>query len=353
MEELAFIGTSWYAWLFAGVVAIAVGVLVMVNTDPENKGLGCVSIVGLCVVVFAFIFGVMAAVSSYTTVQRGTVGLVSRFGALTGTVFQPGLHWKTPFIESVEVFDTTQQSYEMSAHPDTSQAQWTDYSVGSQTSDGQSVDLSATVIFRVPDGKSAVAIRQNIGSIEEVVQNVVKANTRSITRNTSKLYSANQLYSGDITEFQEDVREQLEGEFSSTGEGLILVDFKVRGIGFEEKYSDAVEAKQIAAERIVTEENNANAAVYEARKVKELAIGEADAAIERARGQAESVKINADADAYAVTIDADAQAYATLEIGMALRKYKEVLQLRFIENLNSQTLFLPSDGFQFLLPLPE
>lgn len=349
MDFLAFVGASWWAWLLAGAVALLVSVIIF--TKMETSLTGCITPVVTGIVIFALVFGVMAAISSYTTVQRGTVGLVSRFGALTGTVFQPGLHWKTPFIETVERFDTTQQSYEMSDYPDTSKAQWTDFTVGSQTSDGQSVAISATTIFRVPDGEAAVSIRQNIGPMEEVVENVVKANVRSIARNTSKLYTANQLYSGDITEYQDDVGRQLAVEFEGTGEGLILVDFKVRGIKFEEKYSDAVEAKQIAAERIVTEQNNAEAAVYEAQKIQEIAKGEANASVERAKGEAEAVKLRADANAYAVEVDADAQAYAAEEIGKALQRYEQVLQLRFIENLNNQTVWLPSD-FQYLLPVP-
>lgn len=338
MDFLAFIGASWWALLIAVVAAgCAVGVVGMAVDDHK---IGCISSSLAAIITFAVVFGLLAAFSSYTTVQRGTVGLVSRFGALTGTVFQPGLHWKTPFIETVEVFDTTQQSYEMSDYPEDSKAQWTDYTVGSQTSDGQSVKISATTIFRVPDGDAAVSIRQNIGIMDEVVENVVKANVRSIARNTSKLYTAAQLYSGDITDYQDDVGGQLAEEFEGTGEGLILVDFKVRGIAFEEKYSDAVEAKQIAAERIVTEENNAKAAVFEAQRTQELAKGEAQANIERAKGQAEAIKLEADANAYAIEQE-----------GAALKKFEQVLTLRFIENLNDKTLFLPSDAMQYLLPL--
>ena len=223
MTVFAFLAAAWWAVLLALIIGLIWFIAWAMNERWITASLGAV-------VAFAMTFGICAGISSYTTVQRGNVGLVSRFGGLTGIVFQPGLNWKTPFVESVEVFDTTQQSYEMSAHPETSQAQWTDYTVGSQTSDGQTVDISATTIFRIPDGESAVSIRQNIGVTKEVVENVVKANVRSITRNTSKRYTAGQLYSGDITEFQEDVRDQLENKFLEQGEGLILVDFKVRVI---------------------------------------------------------------------------------------------------------------------------
>lgn len=335
MNILAFIASAWWAILIA---LVAGGIIFVIFAMAERIIAGLVT----SVIAFFLVLGLCAGISSYSPIQKGNVGLVSRFGGLTGVVFKPGLNWKAPFIEGIDVFDTTQQAYEMSDTPDTSGAQWTDYAVDSQTSDGQTVDISATTIFRIPDGNSAVNIRQNIGIMAEVVENVVKANVRSIARNTSKRYTASQLYSGDITEFQEDVRGQLEAKFNEQGEGLVLVDFKVRGIRFEEKYSDAIEAKQIAAERIVTEQNNAKAAVYEAQKRAELAKGDAQARIEKAKGEAEAVRLEADANAYAIEAE-----------GKTLKKYKEILTLRFVESLNDKTLFLPSDAFQYMLPIEK
>jgi regulator of protease activity HflC (stomatin/prohibitin superfamily) len=362
-EVFAFIAASSPAWIGGAVLAsIVVGLLWMLGRkEPRwerdervyDNTFNKLSLGLIWILVFAMIFGIAAGISAYTTVERGTVGLITRYGRLTDVVFQPGLNWKFPFIEKVEIFDTTQQSYETSDHVETSKAQWPDYSVTSQTSDGQTVSIGYTLIFRIPDGEAAVGIRQNVGPIEEVVENCVKANSRSISRNTSRAYEASQLYSGDVVEYQDDVFDRVKSQFDATCGGLILVDFKVRGIGFEEKYSDAIEAKQIENGRVIKEQYAAEAAIHEAAKTRNLAKGEADAKVERALGDAEAVRIAADADAYAVEIDADAQAYATNEIGKALQKYEEVLQLRFIENLNSQTVWLPSQGFEFLLPAPE
>lgn len=335
MDFVGFLMAAWWAIL----IALVIGLIWTLGWGFKERFI--TAFVGGFVVA-GLTFAIIASLNSYTTIERGNVGLVSRFGGLTGEVFRPGLNWKGAFVESVEVVDTTQQSYEMSANPETSNAQWTDYTVGSQTSDGQGIDISATTIFRIPDEVAAVNIRQEIGVTTEVVENVVKANVRSITRNTSKLYTASQLYSGDITDFQEDVRKQLEAKFAEQGEGLVLVDFKVRGIKFEDKYTNAVEDKQIAAEQIVTAENQAKQAVFEAQRAKELAIGDAQAEAERAKGRAEAIKVEADANAYAIEAE-----------GQALRRYDEILTLRFIENLNDKTLFLPSDAFQYLLPLPE
>lgn len=343
-EIFAFLAASWWATL----IALILGGIWLIGWLMAEKKLTA-GIGSVIVVLMAFVL--CAGLSAYSTIERGNVGLVTRFGALTGEVFQPGLNWKTPFIESVEVFDTTQQAYETSEYPETSLAGWPDYTVTSQTSDGQTVKLSYTLIFRIPDGNTAVGIRQNIGPMDEIVENCVKANSRSISRNASRVYSAGQLYSGDVIEYQTDVFDQIRSQFDATCGGLILVDFKVRGIGFEEKYSDAIEAKQIEAERIIKEQNAARASVFEAQKIAELAKGDAQASIERATGDAESVRIRADADAYSVQVDADAQAYAIQELGKSLDKYESVLSLRFIENLNDKTLWLPSDAIQYYLPL--
>jgi regulator of protease activity HflC (stomatin/prohibitin superfamily) len=367
MSIIAFIGAAIVPILISLLLGIIVFVPIVatgikerrVSTDYGTEvdkyipGTRMLLAITSALLVALLAFGLMAAFNSYTTIERGNVGLVTRFGRLIGTVFPPGLNWKSPFIERVEIIDTTQQAYEMSSHPEESKATWTDYSVSSQTSDGQTVSINATTIFRIPTGDAAVNIRQNIGPIAEVVENVVKANTRSITRNLSKTFEAEQLYTGDIIAYQDAVRDELEKKFAQQGEGLVLADFLIRGIKFEDKYSDAVEEKQIAAENIVTQQNNAQAAIHEAQKIAELAKGDAQATIERAKGDAERVRLNADASAYAVEIDADAQAYATEEIGRALERYQTVLSLRFIESLNDKTLFLPTEGIDYLLPLED
>ena len=59
-------------------------------------------------VVFIFLlFGLfIVANDSYFVVSEGQKAIVTRFGAPSGEVREPGLNFKTPFMEEVHYFDT-------------------------------------------------------------------------------------------------------------------------------------------------------------------------------------------------------------------------------------------------------
>lgn len=340
MDIFGFLVASWWAWAIAILVAFLAFMAAIMLTQ-DDRGFKAVYVVAP-VLTFVIVFLLIAGVNSYTTIQKGTVGLVTRYGGLTNQVMKPGLNWKYPFIESVEVVDTTQQTYEMSEYPDTSKADWVDYPISSNTSDGQVISITATTIFRIPDAEAAVNIRQNIGTVEEVVENVVKANSRSWGRTLAKNYTADVLYSGDIVDLQNDIRDKLGETFAEHGYGLVLVDFLIRSVGFSAEYIDAIENKQIAEENVITEQNNAEKAKWLAQQAVEEKRGEALGQIELAKAQAEAVRLAADAEAYAIELR-----------GQALKRYPEVLQLNFVEQLGDNWGFLPSDSIEWLLPVPE
>ncbi|MBE9506908.1 MAG: hypothetical protein IMY86_02570, partial [Chloroflexi bacterium] len=102
--------------------------------------------VTIVVVVCVIIFGLIVVGLAYTPVRHGTVALVTRFGGLTGTVFEPGLHWRIPFIDQVVVIPTVVQSYETSDDPVLSTADYRDYPVTAQTVDGQQITVKYTVL---------------------------------------------------------------------------------------------------------------------------------------------------------------------------------------------------------------
>jgi regulator of protease activity HflC (stomatin/prohibitin superfamily) len=67
---------------------------------------GVVIAVGI-VVLFAFI----VLMSSYTQIDFGTVGMVTRFDGITGRVMEPGLNWKAPFVDRVIIYRTQEIVY--------------------------------------------------------------------------------------------------------------------------------------------------------------------------------------------------------------------------------------------------
>jgi len=291
--------------------------------------------------VIVLISGLIVAGLAYTPVRHGTVSLVTRFGGLTGTVFEPGLHWRIPFVEQVVTIPTVVQSYETSDDPMSSTADYRDYPVTAQTVDGQQITVKYTVLFRVPSGQ-AVNIVQNIGRPQEVVENVVKAHSRNLTRLWAQSHTAEELYSGEgIFDYEDTVRDTLEREFEKYG--VFLDDFLVRKIDFDVEYINAIEQQQIAQEAIETAKYQSEAAEYE--KERQIRLAEADA---------ERTKLLAVADAERQRLLASAEAYSIEIRGEALQDFPEVVQWEFVRNLqNVQWGILPSDGITPFLPLPS
>ena len=60
------------------------------------------SLVRVIVVVgVVLLFGFIALTSSYRQIDFGSVGMVTRFGRITGRIMEPGLNWKAPFVDRV------------------------------------------------------------------------------------------------------------------------------------------------------------------------------------------------------------------------------------------------------------
>ena len=272
----------------------------------------------LIVSVLAFVILILAS-SSYVQVSYGSVGLVTRFGAVTGRIMRPGLNWKIPLIESVIPYRTQEIIYQ-TADPGESQADYVDFPTDTTTADGQQIILKYSIRFRIDPAKVSW-IANNIGDERDVVEKIVKFHSRILARNIPKEYAALDLYTGNIQAVQDQFEEQLRPLF--TKKGIILDSFGLRKIEFTEDYRQAVEQKQIAAENVITEQHRAEQAVYQAKGKVELAKGEAQSTIERARGDAERVKLLAEAEAEAIQIK-----------GEALAKYPAIIQLRFVESLS-------------------
>lgn len=272
----------------------------------------------LIVIVVLFVVLVLLS-SSYVQVSYGTVGLVTRFGAVTGRVMRPGLNWKVPLIESVVSYRTQEIIYQ-TAEEGESRADYVDFPTDTTTADGQQIILKYSIRFRI-DPERVSWIANNIGDERDVAEKVVKFHSRILARNIPKEYAALDLYTGNIQEVQDQFEEQLLPLFAE--KGIVLDSFGLRKIEFTEDYKQAVEQKQIEAETVITEQHRAEQAVYRAQAQVELAKGEAQSTIERAKGDAEKVKLLAEAEAEAIQIK-----------GEALAKYPAIIQLRFVESLS-------------------
>jgi regulator of protease activity HflC (stomatin/prohibitin superfamily) len=336
-----------FALIVGGGVALLFGGL-MVTRSRRREPISIRPAIFSGLIVSLATFATLAALDSYTQVQYGTVAVVTQFGRVVGE-FQPGLNWKLPFIQDTIVYRTQEIVYETSEDPNQSDADYPDYQVDTATADGQQIQVRFTIRFRIrPDRASDIA--QNLGPEARAVEKVIKAESRSIVRNTLKRYTASQLYSGNVEAAQEAIAEILAPRFAANG--LELTFFGLRSIVFSDAYKQAVENKQIEAENIITKQNLAKQAEFE--KQRRITEAEAEAEAERvqrigiAQGEAEAIKLRAQAEAEAIRIRAEAQAEANLKIAASLTP--EMLSWQAIQNWNGQLPPVVGSGASVILP---
>lgn len=215
--------------------------------------------------------------STVYSIQYGTVGVATRFGRVTGDVVNPGLHVKIPYVDEIVIYRTQKVIYETMAVDAYSNADYTDYPVDTTTSDGQQVSLRFTVRFSV-DPEKVKFVANNLGTEADVVEKVVKTDSRIHARSIPRKYKAIDLYSGNVEVVQQEIEDILRPLFEENG--LILDEFGIRSINFQPEYVDAVEEKQIESERIKTEEYRAQQEEFKKQ-----------ARITQAQGEAESQRL--------------------------------------------------------------
>jgi len=270
-------------------------------------------------IVILIIMAIIISLMGVRLIGPGEVGVITRFGKVTGRVLQPGGHLVVPIVNRVLKYDTKKVIYEtrreVDERPD--EGTYLDHKVDTNTKDGQQVNIYFTVRFSV-DPTQATWVAQNIGSQDSLVNKIVRTESRIWARGIPREYVAADLYSGNIQDVQNAIADKLRPVFLENG--VLLDEVGIREIEFEKQYVQAIEDKQIAAVEIETERNRAEQAKFE----KERRITQAEAAAQEQSLQRETLS-------------------------------GQVLQKILIEKWNGrypETLILGDSG-QFILPLPQ
>jgi len=246
---------------------------------PDFKDLGS-KFLPIVLVVFLFFF-------SFRVIGAGEVGVVTRFGRVTGRILEPGANFIIPVFEMVSGYNTKKIIYETAVREkqQVSEADYKDFPVDTNTEDGQQVDIFYTVRFSI-DSTKAAWIAQNIGSEIALVEKVVKTESRIWARNIPRRFTADTLYTGDgSVQVQNEIFNALKTTFEENG--LILDSVGIREIKFTEEYIGAIETKQIEAVKVETEKNKAEQAIYQ----KEARITQAEGQAKEQSLQRETLNV--------------------------------------------------------------
>ncbi len=177
----------------------------------------------------------------FVTVPAGQRGVVfSLSGGTLNRQLGEGIHFVTPFMQSVVLYDVRTQTYTMSA------TQWEgevkgDDSLSALTSDGQSVKVDLSVRYH-PDPTKVANLHQDIGP--DYVNKVIRPNALSQTRVIFAEYPVSDVYSAKREAIEQSIAVGLKKSLAESN--IILDEVLLRDLRFSDAYAAAIEQKQIS-----------------------------------------------------------------------------------------------------------
>lgn len=327
---------SWFVGLvwFATVLWVAFAVFRASQNKPLKSGV----ITTIILVVVAIILtGVNSGLVFIQPQERGVVISAANPDGYRQEPLTPGLSWIIPFLESVEIYPISYETYTMSIATEEGQRLGDD-SIAARTADGQEILVDASVIFAIDPEQ---VVRVHILWQNRYEEELVRAQARSIIRDAVSQFNVNEVVSTKRFELISQVNSDMSAVLEENG--LLMVDFVIRNITFSPEYAAAVEQKQIAEQQSQQAELLVEKKKQEAEQARQEAQGEADAAVIAAEGEAAARILQAEAEAKALQVQAE-----------VLAQYPDLLTYVYITKLspNVQVMFLPYDN-PFIFPLPS
>jgi len=325
-------GIATLSWLVAiGLIGISVA-----RAARGQPFKGATSLIIVSVIVALAATSVGASLIFVQPTERGVVISALQEG-VRPTSLQPGLNLVVPFLESVIPYTITRQTYTMSTEPTEGQIVGDD-SVEARTSDGQVVQVDASVIFSIDPER---VVETHIQWQGRYIDNLIRPQSRGVIRDAVSQFGIEEVYSTERFALAEQIRTALEDSMNEGG--LILHDFVLRNIAFSPEYAASVEQKQIAEQLAQQAAFIVQQRTQEAEQARQVAKGQADSVVIAAQGQAEARVIQAEAEARALELIAD-----------ALRNNPDLLTFEYIQKLapGIQVMLVPSNS-PYLLPLPS
>jgi regulator of protease activity HflC (stomatin/prohibitin superfamily) len=318
------------AWI--GFFALLVLMVARSSRKQSVRGIGTAVLIAVIAAVLLTTIG--AGLVFIEPFETGVVVSVLADGGLRPEPLNSGLHWVVPFVERVERYPTSRQTFTMARTATEGEIQG-ELTVEARTSDGQRIFVDSSVIYEIDPSKVLALHRTWQHRYQE---ELILPQTRGTIRDAVSQYSVEEVLSSRRFEMAAEITAALGQVLADNG--LLLVDFVLRDITFTEEYAQSIEQKQIAEQL-----------AFQAQFVIEQRKAEAQQAREVAQGQADAIVIAAKGDAEARLIQAQAEAQANQLLSQSLTT--QLIQYQYILRLapGVQTIFIPTDN-QFILPLP-
>jgi len=214
--------------------------------------------------------------------------------------------------------------------------QKTPFSTQAFSSDIQQVDIVGSINYAI-NKSTAMTLFKEVGTdyFVKLVNPRMLENTKAVF---SKYTAENLVSAREQLSIQ--IRDNLSREMERYGISIISVS--IENIDFTDAFTDAVESKQVAAQRKLQAEIEQEQKTMETQQQAERQKIEAEA-------KAAVVKINADAEAYSTRVKAEAEAEANQKIAQSLTE--NLIEFTQVNQWNGQLPTYVSGGAAEALPV--
>ena len=245
---------------------------------------------GMIILITAAAVVLLVVLTCTATVQTGYTGIVTTFGKVEDMTLEAGFHFKTPFQKIISMDNREQK--------DT-------FTTEAFSSDIQQVNIIGSINYAI-NKSTAMNLFKEVGT--DYFNKLVYPRMLEITKGVFSKYTAENLVA-NRQRLSEAIREGLHAELDEYGINVISVS--IENLDFTDAFTDAVEAKQVAAQKKLQAEIEQGQMTMETQQQAERKRINAEA-------EASVAKINADADAYALQVRSEAEAEANKKIAESL-----------------------------------
>ena len=243
------------------------------------------------------LIGIIFLANSCSSVPAGHTGILTTFGRVEDRILTEGLNWKSPFQKVVKMDNRTQKKVE---------------EFQAFSSDIQEVNIMLAVNYSI-NQETAQNLYRTVGV--EYYTNIVYPRLLESTKSVFSSYTAEQLI-GNRENLSNEIKDLVIPDVARYG--IIISDISVQDIDFTDAFTNAVEAKQVAAQDKLTAETKQAQLTMEAEQ-------EAHRQVIKAQADAEQAKIAAQADLEVTKIQADAAEYAGQKEAARINAIAQVL----------------------------
>lgn len=239
--------------------------------------------------VFGSVFGALLfvvllfiAFGSWYTIDSGDRGVLLRNGAVTGTA-EPGLGFKTPWIEDV---------VEMSVR----QVNWQFKDVAAYSQDQQIGNMVLSVNVQ-PDVKEVAKIYTEFGSVDNMLNRVLTPVVNEEIKTIFGGYTAASAIR-DRGKMNADMEAAIKSGLA--GYPFQVISFQLENIDWSDTYEDAIEARATAEAQVATQRQTLEKEKVLAEIAVTQAKARADSNVAEAEARAKATRLNGDAEADAI-----------------------------------------------------